>query len=206
MSTEDKIRKQLAENPIILYMKGVPTAPECGFSEKTVGILNATGIPFAYVNVLAAPFIREKLPKISHWPTYPQLFVNGELVGGCDIVEAMHNDGSLLALLQETSVETVSTATAGDAITPIEVESLIKNRYPDAVIEIDGEGCNLSITVVSEAFAGLPLVKQQQGVMAALADALASGRLHAVSMKTFTPGQRQEQAENPASGLLQIQA
>ncbi|WP_431067091.1 Grx4 family monothiol glutaredoxin [Methylotuvimicrobium sp.] len=206
MSTEDKIRKQLAENPIILYMKGVPTAPECGFSAKTVGILNATGIPFSYVNVLAAPFIREKLPKISHWPTYPQLFVNGELVGGCDIVEAMHNDGSLLPLLQKMSVKTVSKATASDAITPIEVESLIKNRYPDAVIEIDGEGCNLSITVVSEAFAGLTLVRQQQGVMAALADALASGRLHAVSMKTFTPEQQREQAETPASGLLQIQA
>lgn len=206
MSTEDKIRKQLAENPIILYMKGVPTAPECGFSAKTVGILNATGIPFAYVNVLAAPFIREKLPKISLWPTYPQLFVNGELVGGCDIVEAMHNDGSLLPLLQKMSVKTVSKATASEAITPIEVESLIKNRYPDAVIEIDGEGCNLSITVVSEAFLDLPLVKQQQGVMAALAGVLASGRLHAVSMKTFTPEQQREQAETPASGLLQIQA
>ncbi|MGD7036828.1 Grx4 family monothiol glutaredoxin [Methylotuvimicrobium buryatense] len=206
MSTEDKIRKQLAENPIILYMKGVPTAPECGFSAKTVGILNATGIPFAYVNVLAAPFIREKLPKISHWPTYPQLFVNGELVGGCDIVEAMHNDGSLLLLLQNTSVKTESTAAAGDAITHVEVESLIKNSFPDAVIEIDGEGCNLSITVVSEAFLDLPLVKQQQGVMAALAGVLASGRLHAVSMKTFTPEQRREQAETPASGLLQIQA
>lgn len=205
MSTEDKIRKQLAENPIILYMKGVPSAPQCGFSAKVVGILNGTGVPFAYVDVLAAPFIREKLPKISHWPTYPQLFVNGELVGGCDIVEAMHNDGSLLPLLQNTSVKTESTAAAGDAITHVEVESLIKNSFPDAVIEIDGEGCNLAITVVSEAFLDLPLVKQQQGVMAALAGVLASGRLHAVSLKTFTPEQRREQVNNSASGLLQIQ-
>ncbi len=205
MSTEDKIRKQLAENPIILYMKGVPSEPQCGFSAKTVGILNATGIPFAYVDVLAAPFIREKLPKISHWPTYPQLFVNGELVGGCDIVEAMHNDGSLLPLLQNAISGTDEPATANEAISHAEVERLIKSAYPDARIEIDGEGCNLSITVVSEAFAGLSLVKQQQGVMAVLADVLASGRLHAVSLKTLTPEQRREQAENPAAGLLQIQ-
>lgn len=204
MSIEDTIRKQMAENPIILYMKGVPSDPQCGFSAKTVGILNATGIPFAYVNVLAAPFIREKLPKISHWPTYPQLFVNGELVGGCDIVEAMHNDGGLLPLLQNVIGGTDEPATVNGAITHAEVERLIKDAYPDARIEIDGEGCNLSITVVSDAFAGLSLVKQQQGVMTALAGVLASGRLHAVSLKTFTPGQRRGQAESPATGLLQI--
>ena len=66
MKTEDKIRNQLATNPIILYMKGVPTNPQCGFSAKTVGILDATQIAYAYVNVLEAPFIREKLPSISH--------------------------------------------------------------------------------------------------------------------------------------------
>ena len=99
MKTEDKIRNQLATNPIIIYMKGIPTNPQCGFSAKSVGILNATNIPYAYVNVLEAPFIREKLPSISHWPTYPQLFVNGELVGGCDIIEEMSNNGSLLPLL-----------------------------------------------------------------------------------------------------------
>ena len=65
MKTEDKIRHQLATNPIILYMKGIPANPQCGFSAKSVGILNATNIPYAYVNVLEAPFIREKLPSIS---------------------------------------------------------------------------------------------------------------------------------------------
>lgn len=205
MSTEDKIRKQLADNPIILYMKGVPSAPQCGFSAKVVGILNDIGIPFAFVDVLAAPFIREKLPKISHWPTYPQLFVNGELIGGCDIVESMHNDGSLLPVLKNASVKTETAETSGDGITTKEVEQLIKSSFADAVIEIDGEGCNLAITVVSEAFTGLTLVKQQQGVMSALADALASGRLHAVSLKTLTPEQQRAQALKPAPGLLQIQ-
>lgn len=100
MSTEEKIKKQLAENPIILYMKGMPDAPECGFSAKTVEAIRSTGFDFAYVNIMAAPFIREKLPEISDWPTYPQLFVNGELVGGCDIVTEMAEAGDLKGLLE----------------------------------------------------------------------------------------------------------
>jgi len=99
MKTEDKIRKQLSENPIILYMKGVPNAPECGFSAKAVAAIQSTGVDFAYVNVLAAPFIREKLPSISDWPTFPQLFVNGELVGGSDIIVDMAESGDLAPLL-----------------------------------------------------------------------------------------------------------
>lgn len=101
MTTEEKIRQQIASNPILLYMKGVPENPECGFSAKAVAALKATGHPFAYVNVLAAPFIREKLPKISHWPTYPQLFVEGELIGGSDIVEEMARQGTLKPLLEK---------------------------------------------------------------------------------------------------------
>lgn len=100
MKTEDLIREQLANNPIIIYMKGVPEQPECGFSAKAVTALKATGIPFAYVNVLTAPFIREKLPKLSHWPTYPQLFVAGELVGGSDIVEDLAREGKLKPMLE----------------------------------------------------------------------------------------------------------
>ena len=105
MTTEEKIHHQLATNPIILYMKGIPSNPQCGFSGKAVNILNATRVPFSYVNVLEAPFIREKLPKISHWPTYPQLFVNAELIGGCDILEELSNNGSLLTILQSALPE-----------------------------------------------------------------------------------------------------
>ena len=103
MKTEDKIQQQIASNPILFYMKGVPEAPECGFSAKAVSALKATGILYSYVNVLAAPFIREKLPKISHWPTYPQLFVAGELVGGADIVEEMAATGTLKSLLEQAT-------------------------------------------------------------------------------------------------------
>ena len=196
MTTEEKIRKQLADNPIILYMKGVPTKPECGFSAKTVGILNTTNIPFAFVNVLAAPFIREKLPKISHWPTFPQLFVNGELVGGCDIVEAMSNDGTLLPLLQATQKT--------DGLSNSDIEQLVKQGVPDSQVFIEGAGCDFTVTVISEQFADLTAVKKQQLVMATLADALSSGKLHAVSVQTYTPEEWQARPVNNAGGLLQI--
>ena len=196
MTTEEKIQKQLAENPIILYMKGVPSKPECGFSAKTVGILNATTIPYAFVNVLAAPFIREKLPKISHWPTFPQLFVNGELVGGCDIVEAMSNDGSLLPLLKSTKKD--------DSLSNHDIEILVKQGFADGQIFVEGAGCDLTVIVVSEQFAGLTAVKKSAHVMATLTEPLGSGKLHAVSVQAYTPDEWQARSANNASGLLQI--
>lgn len=199
-NTKEIILKQLAENPIIIYMKGVPTEPECGFSGKAVGILNATGIPFAYVNVLKAPFIRDRLPSVSKWPTFPQVFVNGELIGGADIIEAMDQDGSLLPLLQSA----VASKTAiSNSISHSEVEALILQKYPGATIEIEGQGCDLNIRVVSDQFSGQSMIVQHQGVMATLNQAIASGRLHAVSLKTQTPEQKQAQPASP--GLLQIQ-
>ena len=99
-NTETVIREQIAGNPILLYMKGTPEAPECGFSGATVAALKKAGVAFSYVNVLANPFIRERLPSISKWPTFPQLFVEGELIGGCDIVLGMEADGSLKPLLE----------------------------------------------------------------------------------------------------------
>lgn len=98
-NTEQLIRKQISENPVLLYMKGSAEAPECGFSAAAVAALNRTGTAFSYVNVLSNPFIRERLPSISRWPTFPQLFINGELIGGSDIVVAMVNDGTLQPML-----------------------------------------------------------------------------------------------------------
>ena len=105
MTTEALIQKQLADNTVILYMKGVPEAPECGFSGKIVAALKSVGAEFAFVNVLKAPFIRERLPSISGWPTFPQLFIKGELVGGCDIVCDMVADGSLQPLLDSSTTQ-----------------------------------------------------------------------------------------------------
>ncbi len=203
MKTEEKIRKQLAENPIILYMKGIPANPQCGFSAKSVSILNATNIPYAYVNVLEAPFIREKLPGISHWPTYPQLFVNGELVGGCDIIEEMSNNGSLLPLLTSAVPKKAETANAG--LTTSEVVQLVRLGIKDADVMVQGEGCDLLITVVSPQFSDLSLVKKQQLVMATLKEPLASGKLHAVSIKAYTPDEWQALQIKKQPGLLQIQ-
>ena len=105
MNTEDKIRQQLAENPIILYMKGTPDMPSCGFSAKASAALKSTGCNFAYVDVLSAPFIMEKLPSVSNFPTFPQLFIKGEIIGGSDIVEAMLASGELLPMLESAAAQ-----------------------------------------------------------------------------------------------------
>jgi len=96
----DSIREQVEGNTIILYMKGSPQAPQCGFSAQTVQCLMACGERFAYVDVLSHPDIRANLPKYSNWPTFPQLYVNGELVGGCDIITEMYQSGELAALIK----------------------------------------------------------------------------------------------------------
>jgi monothiol glutaredoxin len=91
----DAIQEAITENPVILFMKGTPEAPACGFSARTVAILQSTGTPFAAVDILPDPQIRQELSGLSNWPTIPQLFVNGELVGGCDIVTEMYESGEL---------------------------------------------------------------------------------------------------------------
>lgn len=94
------IKQQIEENPVILYMKGSPNAPQCGFSQRTSQAVMACGQRFAYVDVLANPEIRSGLPQYGNWPTFPQLWVKGELVGGCDIVMEMYENGELKPLLE----------------------------------------------------------------------------------------------------------
>lgn len=103
MKTTDKIRKQLEDNPVILYMKGTPDEPRCGFSAKAAASLKSTGVSFAYVDVLSSPLIMQALPEVSDFPTFPQLFIKGEIIGGSDIVEAMLANGELLPMLQEAT-------------------------------------------------------------------------------------------------------
>ena len=91
----DEISKAISENPVLLFMKGTPEQPACGFSARTVAILQSLGRPFAAVDVLPDPRIRQELSAVSTWPTIPQLFVDGELVGGCDIVTEMYQSGEL---------------------------------------------------------------------------------------------------------------
>jgi monothiol glutaredoxin len=91
----EQIENAISENPVILFMKGTPDQPMCGFSARTVAILQSVGQPFAAVNILPDPRIREELSSLSNWPTIPQLFIDGELVGGCDIVTEMYESGEL---------------------------------------------------------------------------------------------------------------
>ena len=95
MSIEEKIKEQIKENKILLYMKGSTYEPKCGFSAKTVQALIDCGAEFSYVDILDNQDIRQTLPSISDWPTFPQLFVKGELIGGCDIVQDMYKSNEL---------------------------------------------------------------------------------------------------------------
>jgi monothiol glutaredoxin len=95
----DAIAEALGEHKVILFMKGTPEAPACGFSARTVAALQSLETPFAAVDILPDPRIRQELSAISNWPTIPQLFVNGELLGGCDIVTEMHESGELAEAL-----------------------------------------------------------------------------------------------------------
>jgi monothiol glutaredoxin len=97
----ERIQEQLKSSPVVLYMKGTPDFPQCGFSAAAVRTLEACGASFGYVNIFEDPELREALKRYSNWPTYPQLYVNGELVGGSDIITEMFQKGELKALLDE---------------------------------------------------------------------------------------------------------
>lgn len=101
MDTVAQIKQQIAENPVLLYMKGNPEQPQCGFSARVVQALNACGATFTSVDVLANPDIRRELPAYANWPTFPQLYIDGELIGGCDIVLELYASGELQALLAQ---------------------------------------------------------------------------------------------------------
>jgi monothiol glutaredoxin len=120
----DAIAEAIADNDIILFMKGSPDAPACGFSARTVGMLQALETPFTAVDILPDPRIRKELSAISQWPTIPQLFHKGELIGGCDIVTEMYESGELAAVLGATTpdapVEAPEVAAQGPAPMGIE--------------------------------------------------------------------------------------
>ena len=114
MDIMDTLREQVESNPIILYMKGSPQAPQCGFSARTVQAVMACGQRFAFVDVLAHPEIRANLPTYGDWPTFPQLWVEGELVGGCDIVAEMSENGELQELIKAAGERAAAAEEAGE--------------------------------------------------------------------------------------------
>ena len=107
--TAERIKGIVASSDVVLFMKGVPDAPECDFSASVVQILNGLQVPFKSVNVLADPQVREGIKSFSDWPTIPQLYVKGEFLGGADIVRAMFQEGELMALLNDKGIMTAAT-------------------------------------------------------------------------------------------------
>ncbi|MDB4335271.1 Grx4 family monothiol glutaredoxin [bacterium] len=103
MNVEDKIKDMIKDNKTVLFMKGSPYEPKCGFSARTVQALIECDAEFSYIDILENPDIRATLPDVSDWPTFPQLFFNGELLGGCDIITEMHTTGDLKKVLTEES-------------------------------------------------------------------------------------------------------
>ncbi len=122
----DAIQGAIAENHVILFMKGTPDAPACGFSARTVAVLQSLNTPFAAVDILPDPRIRQELATLSNWPTIPQLFIEGELVGGCDIVMEMYQSGELqqaLGVEAEEAPEEPASAAAPTQGPPISIEN-----------------------------------------------------------------------------------
>ena len=105
-STKDKIQNIIDENDVLLFMKGTPVMPQCGFSAAVVGVLSHMGIKYNSVNVLEDPEIREGIKEFSDWPTIPQLYVKREFVGGCDIIREMHENGELTKYFNEAGIST----------------------------------------------------------------------------------------------------
>jgi len=100
MDVLQRIDQQVKQNPILIYMKGTPQMPQCGFSSRAAQALQACGVEFAYVNVLTDPEIFQNLPRYANWPTFPQIYINGELIGGCDITLELFQKGELQKMTQ----------------------------------------------------------------------------------------------------------
>ena len=126
----DFLQQAIQENPVMLFMKGTPDQPACGFSMRSSAALNALGVKYAALDILPDPRIREELSAISNWPTIPQLFVNGELVGGCDIMLEMYEDGSLAELLgvEQPAEEPQPPAQAAPESAPLGLENRLKQN------------------------------------------------------------------------------
>ncbi|HEY2655148.1 MAG TPA: Grx4 family monothiol glutaredoxin [Solirubrobacteraceae bacterium] len=119
----EAIENAIAENTVILFMKGTPEAPACGFSARTVAVLQSLDQPFAAVDILPDPRIRQELSALSNWPTIPQLFVDGELVGGCDIVMELYQSGELQQLLGLDGADGPETVDGPADASPLQIEN-----------------------------------------------------------------------------------
>jgi len=105
MDVMDRIDSVVKENPVVIFMKGTPQIPQCGYSSRTAQALAACGREFAHVNVLADPEVFQNLPRYANWPTFPQVYIDGELIGGCDITMELYQKGDLQKMVQQAGAE-----------------------------------------------------------------------------------------------------
>lgn len=105
MDVMNRIKEQVENNPVLIYMKGTPQLPQCGFSSRACAALQQCGREFSYVNILMDPEVRANLPKFSNWPTFPQVFIRGKLVGGCDIVAELSESGELKRMVEQATAD-----------------------------------------------------------------------------------------------------
>jgi len=105
MDVLERIKQQVESHPVVIFMKGTPQMPQCGFSSRAAQALQGCGEDFAYVNVLADPDVFQNLPQFANWPTFPQIYINGELVGGCDITVELFQRGELQKMVKEAVAE-----------------------------------------------------------------------------------------------------
>lgn len=112
MDPLERIREQVENNAVVIYMKGTPQFPQCGFSMRAAAALQDCGVPFAYVNVLQDADIYENLPRYADWPTFPQIYIDGELIGGCDITLELHAQGELKSLMEQARIKAEESSTA----------------------------------------------------------------------------------------------
>lgn len=112
MDVMERIRQQVESNPILIYMKGTPQFPQCGFSSRAAQALQACNVEFAYVNVLADPEVFQNLPRFANWPTFPQIYINGELIGGCDITLELFQKGDLQKMTKDAADKAQSNSPA----------------------------------------------------------------------------------------------
>lgn len=122
-NTHERIENDIKENAVVLYMKGTAQMPQCGFSAVVVQVLNSLNVPFKDINVLADQEIRQGIKDFSNWPTIPQLYIDGEFIGGCDIVREMHQTGELQTLLSEKQIiPSIHTADDNDPVQTVKTE------------------------------------------------------------------------------------
>ena len=105
MDVLERIGEQVKNNPVVIYMKGTPQFPQCGFSMRAAAALTESGVPFVYVNVLQDPEIFENLPRYADWPTFPQIYIDGELIGGCDITLELQASGELQSMMEHATAK-----------------------------------------------------------------------------------------------------